>query len=62
MSTAESAVGHETGDAMEDWLITAEDVDGEQPFLEGSVVFQFACFGYGTPAESDFRHWLGGPG
>ena len=54
--------GHETGDAMADWLITAEDVDSEQPFLEGSVVFQFACFGYGTPAESDFRHWLGGAG
>ena len=37
-------------------------MDSEQPFLEGSVVFQFACFGYGTPAESDFRHWLGGAG
>ena len=55
-------LGHETEDAREDWLITAEDVDGEQPFLEGSVVFQFACFGYGTPAESDFRHWLDGAG
>lgn len=51
---------HVKGDAREEWLITADDVDLDQPFLEGSVVFQFACFGYGTPAESDFRHWLGG--
>lgn len=51
---------HTKGDAREEWLITADDVDVNQPFLEGSVFFQFACFGYGTPAESDFRHWLGG--
>ncbi|HEX8085648.1 MAG TPA: hypothetical protein VF529_15250 [Solirubrobacteraceae bacterium] len=39
-------------------LLTAHDVpDG--PFVEGGVVLQFACFGYGTPASSDFAHWLG---
>ena len=24
------------------------------------MVFQFACFGYGTPAISDYSHWLKG--
>lgn len=42
-----------------DWLLTADDIPANEPFLEGSVVFQFACFGYGTPAESDYSHWLG---
>lgn len=37
-----------------------EDVPLDVPFLEGSVFFQFACFGYGTPAESDYMHWLQG--
>lgn len=41
-----------------DSLFSADDVPLDQPFLEGSVFFQFACFGYGTPAESDFAHWL----
>jgi hypothetical protein len=41
-------------------LFSAEDVPST-PFLEGSVFFQFACFGYGTPAESDYMHWLGQP-
>ncbi len=45
-----------------DWLFTADDVpDDDTPFLEGGVFFQFACYGYGTPAESDFMHWLGQP-
>jgi hypothetical protein len=45
-------------------LFTAADVppnDDGAVFLEGSVFIQFACFGYGTPAESDFMHWLGQP-
>jgi hypothetical protein len=41
----------------EDWLFRAEDIPLDQPFLEGAALFQFACFGYGTPAESDFAHW-----
>jgi hypothetical protein len=39
----------------------ADDVPIDEPFLEGSVFFQFACFGYGTPSQSDFMHWLGSP-
>jgi hypothetical protein len=44
-------------------LFTADDVpkDEDKAFLEGSIFIQFACFGYGTPAESDFIHWLEGP-
>lgn len=41
-----------------DDLFSADDVTLAQPFLEGSVFFQFACFGYGTPAQSDYAHWL----
>lgn len=41
----------------DDWLFTADDIPVDEPFLEGAGVFQFACFGYGTPAESDFAHW-----
>lgn len=44
-----------------DDLFTADDVPMNEPFLEGSVFFQFACYGYGTPAESDYMHWLGKP-
>jgi len=43
-----------------DALFTADDVPKDRPFLEGAVFFQFACFGYGTPAQSDFAHWLDG--
>lgn len=39
-------------------LFTGDDVPSTEPFLEGSVFFQFACFGYGTPAQSDYAHWL----
>ncbi|MGA7732789.1 MAG: hypothetical protein WCD37_16150, partial [Chloroflexia bacterium] len=46
---------------LSDWLLTAADFPSNEPFLEGAIVFQFACFGYGTPAESDLNHWLGGP-
>jgi hypothetical protein len=49
------------GEPMEKWLFTAADVPLDKPFLEGSVFFQFACFGYGTPAESDYSHWLDKP-
>lgn len=53
---------HQRGEPMPRWLLTADDVPVDEPFLEGSIFFQFACFGYGTPAESDFQHWLGGAG
>jgi hypothetical protein len=46
-----------------DDLFSAEDVPpDDQPFLEGSVFFQFACYGYGTPAMSEYAHWLGQAG
>lgn len=51
---------HAPGDNISTWLFTADDVPVDRPFLEGSVFFQFACYGYGTPAESDFAHWVGG--
>jgi hypothetical protein len=41
-----------------DDLFAGEDIPMEEPFLEGAIFFQFACFGYGTPAESDYTHWL----
>jgi len=47
-----------TGPLKLDSLFSADDIPLDQPFLEGSVFFQFACFGYGTPAVSDYTHWL----
>ncbi len=38
-------------------LLTGDDIPQDTPFLEGAVFFQFACFGYGTPEESDLSHW-----
>jgi hypothetical protein len=49
-----------TGNLTFDALFSADDVPLDQPFLEGAVFFQFACFGYGTPAQSDYAHWLTG--
>jgi hypothetical protein len=43
-----------------DWLFMGDEVPATEPFVEGSVFFQFASFGYGTPAESDYMRWLGG--
>jgi Peptidase family C25 len=50
----------ETDTPIDDILFTSYDVPDGEPFLEGSVFFQFACFGYGTPSESDFQHWQDG--
>ena len=49
---------HDEGNSsnIDDVLLTSYDIP-EEPFLEGSVFFQFACFGYGTPKMSDFEHW-----
>ena len=41
-----------------EWLFRGLDVP-TTPFVEGGVFFQFACYGYGTPATSDFMHWMG---
>lgn len=40
-------------------LLAASDIPADTPVAEGAVVFQFACFSAGTPAESDYAHWLG---
>lgn len=50
----------EAGTSEEARWMAAADVDAlprDEPFLEGSVFFAFACCSYGTPAESDFAHW-----
>jgi hypothetical protein len=39
-------------------LFCVDDVPLDKPFLEGAIFFQFACYGYGTPAQSDYSHWL----
>ncbi|HRZ56678.1 MAG TPA: hypothetical protein P5525_14625 [Candidatus Paceibacterota bacterium] len=49
-----------SGGLTMDDLFSGDDVPKDEPFLEGSVFFQFACFGYGTPAQSDYAHWLDG--
>lgn len=47
----------EGGPLTLDQLFSADDVPSD-PFLEGAVVFQFACYGYGTPAQSEYAHWM----
>lgn len=53
--------------------ICCQDYDGEagvfsaetvptDSFLHGSIVFTFACYGAGTPKNSDFFHWIKDPG
>lgn len=49
---------HSRGDPLVKWGFTGDDVPLDRPFLEGSIFFQFACYGYGTPAESDYSHWI----
>jgi hypothetical protein len=46
-----------TGTLMDEDLLSADDVP-DSPFLEGGIFFQFACYGYATPATSDYQHWL----
>lgn len=41
-----------------DHLLSADDIPLSEPILEGAVLFQFACFGYGTPAVSEYAHWM----
>ncbi len=50
---------HHLGPLAEKSLISADDVSSSQPCFEGAIVFQMACFGYGTPACSGFEHWFG---
>jgi hypothetical protein len=48
------------GAALGEWTFQASDVPVDRPFGEGAVVFQFACFGAGVPAESETGSWLSG--
>jgi len=41
-----------------DDLLSADDVPATDAMCEGAVFFQFACYGYGTPAQSEYAHWL----
>jgi hypothetical protein len=50
------------GAALEDWLLIADDLPGDTDAWPGSVVVQFACWGYGTPTNSTFTHWSGSTG
>jgi hypothetical protein len=38
-------------------LRVAELPGSTDPVVEAGLVFQFACFGYGTPAASGYTHW-----
>lgn len=41
-------------------LFAARDVPADDtPVAEGAVVFAFGCYTAGTPAHSDYAHWLG---
>jgi hypothetical protein len=44
-----------------DNLFSADDIPEKDTYLPGSVFFQFACFGYGTPSLSDYNYWIGKP-
>jgi hypothetical protein len=49
------------GISLEEDTINAGHIarlDPDEPFLEGAVFFQFACFGYGTPHISTIDHWM----
>jgi hypothetical protein len=46
-----------TSKAEEAWLFRGADVVAMDACAEGALWVQFACFGYGTPAQSDFAHW-----
>ena len=41
-----------------DDLLSGDDIPSTEPMCEGAVFFQFACYGYGTPAQSEYAHWL----
>jgi hypothetical protein len=38
-------------------IFSADDVPAGGTCAEGAVIFDFSCYGYGTPAQSDFYHW-----
>jgi hypothetical protein len=42
-------------------IFSADLVPKDAPFLHGSIVFTFSCYGAGTPERSDFFHWYHDP-
>ena len=42
-------------------VFSADRVPAGQ-FLHGTIMVSFACYGAGTPRDSDFYHWIGDPG
>jgi hypothetical protein len=41
--------------------ILSADLVPAEPFGYGSIMFSFACYGAGTPKESDFFQWIKDP-
>ena len=38
--------------------LTVDDLpSADLPFVEGGLIYSFACFGYGTPSTSGYTHW-----
>jgi len=48
---------HNRDEPRERWLLSAADIARDQYILDGAILFQFTCFGYGTPARSEYAHW-----
>lgn len=48
------------GAPTEDWLFPGDELPTDGPVWPGSLVVQFACWGYGTPTMSTFEHWTSG--
>jgi hypothetical protein len=43
---------------QDDEPLSPDDLPGSSsPFVEGGLIFQFGCFGYGTPRTSGYTHW-----
>lgn len=45
------------GNPPHEGFYSADDVPDNGTPAEGSAFFDFSCYGYGTPARSDFYHW-----
>lgn len=51
---------HKPGVFWPDKVFSGDDVanwPSDKPLFEGSVFFQFACYGYGSPAKTDYSVW-----
>jgi hypothetical protein len=43
---------------QDDEPLSPGDLPGSSsPFVEGGLIFQFGCFGYGTPRTNGYTHW-----